>query len=172
MKALARAVSKHRSIGVAATGILVAHGSIRIARGQLLMLALSSLCRFCTINDPEGTTTREAYDLLEEGFGPRANEPLILIIELPQSANLMEMQAVSGTLQQVEGVTQVSPGIPNDPQQPTAVLWRVIPATSPQDQATTDLLHTVRSDVVPPTNEAVGTDILITGPAGRKRLLL
>ncbi len=115
-------------------------------------------------NDPEGTTTREAYDLLEEGFGPGANGPLILITELPQDANLMEMQAISATLLQVDGVTQVSPAIPNDPQQPTAVLWRVVPDTSPQDQATTDLLHKLRSDVVPPINEAVGTDILITGP--------
>jgi hypothetical protein len=49
MKALARAVSKHRRIGVAATGILVAHGSIRITRGHLLMLAQSSLSRFGTI---------------------------------------------------------------------------------------------------------------------------
>jgi low temperature requirement protein LtrA len=39
MQALARAVSKHRRIGVAATCILVAHGSIRITRGHLLMLA-------------------------------------------------------------------------------------------------------------------------------------
>ena len=115
-------------------------------------------------NDPDGTTTREAYDLLEEGFGPGANGPLILITELPPDANLMEMQAISTTLQQVDGITHVSPGIPNDPQQPTAMLWRVVPATSPQDQATTDLLHTLRSDVVPPIDEAVGTDILITGP--------
>jgi RND superfamily putative drug exporter len=64
----------------------------------------------------------------------------------------------------VDGVTQVSPAVPNDPQLPTAVLWRVVPATSPQDQATTDLLHTLRSDIVPPINEAVGTDILITSP--------
>jgi RND superfamily putative drug exporter len=115
-------------------------------------------------NDPNGTTTREAYDLLEEGFGPGANGPLILITELPQNANLMEMQAISATLQQVNGITHVSSGIPNDPQQPTAMLWRVVPATSPQDQATTDLLHTLRSDAVPPINEAAGTDILITGP--------
>ncbi|MEA1902920.1 MAG: MMPL family transporter [Actinomycetota bacterium] len=115
-------------------------------------------------NDPEGTTTRTAYDLLEEGFGPGANGPLILVTELPPNANLMEIQAVTQTLQQVEGVTQVSPGIPNDPQQPSAVLWQVIPATSPQDQATADLVYTLRDDVVPQIDETLGTDILVTGP--------
>ncbi len=113
-------------------------------------------------NDPEGTTTRQAYDLLEEGFGPGANGPLILVTELPPNANRMD--TVTTTLQQVEGVALVSPGIPNDPQQPTAVLWQVTPATSPQDQATADLLHELRNDVVPQINDTVGTDILITGP--------
>ncbi len=76
-------------------------------------------------NDPEGKTTRRAYDLLEEGFGPGANGPLILVAELPSDANLMEVQAVAATLSQVEGVSQVSPGLPNDPAQPTAVVWQV-----------------------------------------------
>jgi RND superfamily putative drug exporter len=115
-------------------------------------------------NDPEETTTRQAYDLLEEGFGPGANGPLILVTELPQNANLMEIQGVTKTLQQVEGVTQVSAGIPNDPQQPTAVLWQVTPANPPQDEATSDLLHELRAQVVPQINDSMGTDIFITGP--------
>ena len=115
-------------------------------------------------NDPDGTTTRQAYDLLEDGFGPGANGPLILVTELPAGANLVEIQAVGKTLQQVEGVAQTSPGIPNDPQQPTAVLWQVIPETSPQDQATADLLHELRDNVVPQIDEALGTEILVTGP--------
>jgi RND superfamily putative drug exporter len=76
----------------------------------------------------------------------------------------MEIQTVSGSLARVEGITQVSPGIPNDSQQPTAVLWQVIPATAPQDQATADLLQTLRVDIVPELDEALGTEILITGP--------
>lgn len=115
-------------------------------------------------NDPEGTTTREAYDLLEEGFGPGANGQLILVTELPSDANLLQIQTVTETLAQISGVTRVSPGIPNDPSQPTAVLWLVTPATSPQDQATADLLDELRDKVVPQVNETLGTDILITGP--------
>jgi RND superfamily putative drug exporter len=115
-------------------------------------------------NDPEETTTRQAYDLLEEGFGPGANGPLLLVTGLPTGANLMEMQAVGKTLEAVDGVSQVSPGIPNNPQQPTAVLWRVTPTTAPQDQATSDLVHTLRDDVIPQIDETLDTEILVTGP--------
>lgn len=115
-------------------------------------------------NDPEGTTTRRAYDFLEEGFGPGANGPLILVTELPPDANIAGLQAVTTTLQQVEGVAQVSPAIPNDPQQPTAVRWQLTPATAPQDQETADLVHTLRSDVVPDINATAETDILVAGP--------
>ena len=32
-------------------------------------------------NDPVGTTTREAYDMLAQGFGPGFNGPLLLVTE-------------------------------------------------------------------------------------------
>ena len=115
-------------------------------------------------NDPEGTTTRQAYDMLEEGFGPGANGPLLLVTELPDGANLEGAKSVSQLLEGVEGVAKVSMPIPNDPQQPTAVLWQVIPETSPQDEATVDLVHDLRDNVVPQINDAGGTDIKVTGP--------
>ena len=34
-------------------------------------------------NNREGTSTRTAYDLLADGFGPGANGPLLLAAELP-----------------------------------------------------------------------------------------
>ena len=115
-------------------------------------------------NDPAGTTTRRAYDLIEEGFGPGANGPLVLVSALPPDTNLMSLQTVSDSLRQIDGVAQVSQAIPNAPKDPTAVLWQVTPATSPQDETTSDLLHTLRSDVVPQIDATTGTDILITGP--------
>ena len=38
-------------------------------------------------NDPRGTTTRAAYDLVAEGFGPGASGPLLVAAELPQRAD-------------------------------------------------------------------------------------
>lgn len=115
-------------------------------------------------NDPEGTTTRQAYDLLEEGFGPGANGPLILVTELPAETSLIEIQSVTGMLLQVDGVDLASQAIPNDPQQPTSVLWQVTPSSAPQDRATGDLLAELRETVVPQINDSAGTDILVTGP--------
>ncbi|MCL1592785.1 MAG: MMPL family transporter [Actinomycetia bacterium] len=115
-------------------------------------------------NDPEGTTTREAYDMLEEGFGPGANGPLLLVTELPEGADLSGAQSLTEIFGSVDGVSKVSMPIPNDPQQPTAVLWQVIPETSPQDEATVALVHELREDVIPQIDATAGTDIKVTGP--------
>jgi putative drug exporter of the RND superfamily len=76
----------------------------------------------------------------------------------------MQLQSVSRTLEQVEGVSLVSSPVPNDRQQPTAVRWQITPETAPQDEETADLLHTLRGDVVPEIDARLGTDILVTGP--------
>jgi putative drug exporter of the RND superfamily len=115
-------------------------------------------------NDPEGTITRRAYDLLEEGFGPGANGPLILVTEIPAGADLMQFQSVSRTLEEVEGVSLVSSPVPNGREQPTAVRWQITPETAPQDEETADVLHILRGDVVPEIDARLGTDILVTGP--------
>ncbi len=115
-------------------------------------------------NDPEGTTTKEASDLLTEGFGPGANGPLILITELPEGATVQALQSVGNPFEQVPGIAQVAGPIPNDPQQPTAVLWQVTPETAPQDEATSDLVHHLRDDVIPQIDQKLGTDLKVTGP--------
>ena len=47
-------------------------------------------------NYPEDTTTRQAYDLLADGFGPGFNGPLILASELPAGTDASTLQGVSG----------------------------------------------------------------------------
>jgi putative drug exporter of the RND superfamily len=95
---------------------------------------------------PESLTTRQAYDLLAEGFGPGFNGPLILSVELdgtPVEALAPLEQAIAET----PGVDSVAPIQPNE--DGTAAVLRVIPDTSPQDNATTDLVHHLRDDVIP-----------------------
>jgi len=43
------------------------------------------------------------------------------------------------------------------------VLWQVIPKTSPQDVATSELVHRLRDDVLPGVENNVGLDIFVTG---------
>ena len=56
-----------------------------------------------------------------------------------------------------------SPPITNDPSTPSAVLWRVVPTTAPQDEATTDLVRALRNDVIPPAEAGTGIEAVVTG---------
>jgi len=113
-------------------------------------------------NRPEGDTTRKAYDLLSDGFGPGSNGPLLLATELPNGEqDLAALQGLSEQLNQTEGVAFASPPFPNEAFD--AAIIQIIPTTSPQDEATSDLVHHLRDDVVPGVNAANGLDVLVGG---------
>ncbi|MGW1727198.1 MMPL family transporter [Streptomyces sp. NPDC002306] len=90
-------------------------------------------------NDDATTTTRQAYDLLAEGFGPGFNGPLQVVATGGDTAALAEdIEATSGVAQVValppaRGVTVI----------------QVVPTTSPQSKGTDDLIDTLRDDVIP-----------------------
>ncbi|MFP5255907.1 MAG: MMPL family transporter [Acidimicrobiia bacterium] len=113
-------------------------------------------------NFAEDTTTRKAYDLLAEGFGPGFNGPLLMVTEVDGSVDQAVLEGIGAAVGADEGVAFVSPPVPNDPQSPDAVVWRVIPETAPQDEATTSLVNRLRSDVLPSV-ETGELDIAITG---------
>ncbi|HWC67315.1 MAG TPA: MMPL family transporter, partial [Acidimicrobiales bacterium] len=73
-------------------------------------------------NYPEGTTTREAYDLLAEGFGPGFNGTLSLATELPEGTDPAQLEAVTDAIAADPGVAFVSPAQTNDETSPTAAL--------------------------------------------------
>jgi RND superfamily putative drug exporter len=114
-------------------------------------------------NFPEDTTTRRAYDLLAAGFGPGFNGPLLLATEVSGSSDLAQIEAVTEALAGDPGVAFVTPGFPNDPEAPTAVLWRLFPTTAPQDAETTDLVLRLRDDVLPEVTEGTGLDVAVSG---------
>jgi RND superfamily putative drug exporter len=114
-------------------------------------------------NFDEDTTTKRAYDLLVQGFGPGFNGPLLLVADLPGGKALGALEAVNRAVAADPGVAFVSPPRPNDPARPTAVLWNLVPKSGPQDAATTQLVKRLRSDVLPPVERAAGIDVAITG---------
>ena len=114
-------------------------------------------------NFPEETSTRRAYDLISAGFGPGFNGPLVLAAQLPAGIDPAALGRVSEAANAMEGVAFATPPLPNDPVAPTAVLWRVIPTTSPQDEATGDLLTRLRAEVLPAATEGTSLDIAVTG---------
>jgi RND superfamily putative drug exporter len=98
-------------------------------------------------NDAPTSTTRQAYDLLAEGFGPGYSAPIVLTVQ-GASADLQGAADRLGTsLGQVDGVAHVDPAITNEVGD-TAVLT-VTPTTSPQDATTEELVDLLRDDAIP-----------------------
>jgi RND superfamily putative drug exporter len=112
-------------------------------------------------NYPEDTTTRQAYDLLADGFGPGFNGPLSLAAEIPAGTDTATLQTVSDAIAADPGVAFVSDPIIND--ESTAALWRVVPTTAPQDEATTDLVNRLRDEVLPTATAGTGLDVAVAG---------
>ncbi|MEA2844020.1 MAG: putative drug exporter of the superfamily [Actinomycetota bacterium] len=114
-------------------------------------------------NYAKDTTTRKAYDLLGEGFGPGFNGPLMVVSEVPPGTPQATLQAVTDAIAGDPGVQFASPSVLNNPDSPTAALWRVIPTTSPQDEATTKLVDRLRKHVLPAATANTGLDVAVTG---------
>ncbi|MEV6650458.1 MMPL family transporter [Streptomyces sp. NPDC051219] len=98
-------------------------------------------------NHKESTTTRQAYDLLAEGFGPGFNGPLQLVAETPGAA---EQAALAGLVEEVRttgGVAQVI-AMPSAPGSGVTVV-QVVPTTSPQSVETDELIDTLRGELIP-----------------------
>jgi RND superfamily putative drug exporter len=114
-------------------------------------------------NFDEGTDTKEAYDLLAEGFGKGFNGPLLVVAQVPQGADLTALSPVTDALGADPDVASITGPTPNDEQSPTAVLWNVVPTSGPQDAETTDLVNRLRDDVLPSIEQQVGTEVFVTG---------
>ncbi|HSC20720.1 MAG TPA: MMPL family transporter, partial [Solirubrobacterales bacterium] len=111
--------------------------------------------------DPAGTTTREAYDLLAEGFGPGFNGPFVLAAELSEKGNDEALQDLRTQLKSEPGVEEVT-DVTLNPNK-TVGVFQLYPTTSPQSADTTDLLDHIRNDVIPPVEESTGAQVHVGG---------
>jgi RND superfamily putative drug exporter len=100
-------------------------------------------------NAPEDTSVRKAYDLISEGFGPGFNGPLYIAVGGETAADPQAMQQFAQVIAKTDGVAAAFPA-----PMPSKEVGLVIayPKTSPQDEATSDLVHNLRSDIIPATN--------------------
>jgi putative drug exporter of the RND superfamily len=112
-------------------------------------------------NNPSDTTTRQAYDLISEGFGPGANGPLFLAVDVPEPQAAAELDGLADRLRDEKGVASVSEPRLNAAGD-TAVL-SVVPTTSPQDSATSDLVQRLRDDVIARETAGSGLSVHVGG---------
>jgi RND superfamily putative drug exporter len=111
--------------------------------------------------DPAGSTTREAYDLLAEGFGAGFNGPLSMVAALPSKGEDESLVLLHKTLANEDGVAKVTPIVYN-PAKNTAV-FQTYPTTSPESEATTELLDHIRGEVIPPIEAKTGAQLHVGG---------
>jgi RND superfamily putative drug exporter len=112
-------------------------------------------------NDAAGTTTRQAYDLLASGFGRGLNGPLVVVARLPHAGDAAAVRELRATLERAPDVASVAPARLS-PNGRTAVL-DAYPRSAPQATATTNLVQTLRHELLPPLARATGTTLLVGG---------
>ena len=107
--------------------------------------------------DPAGSTSRQAYDLLSDGFGPGFNGPLLVVTDGgPKAAS-----AAAAALNDTPGVQAAGRPIPTPDGEAATVL--AFPAFSPQDERTSELVGTLRDDVLPEVSAQSGAQYMVGG---------
>lgn len=112
---------------------------------------------------PTSTTQRQATDLVAEAFGPGREGPLLVVVDagdVPEEERGQAFGAVAGWAAENEGVANAQVVVTNE--QGTGAQVMVTPTTGPDDEATRDLLSTLRegqSDI----EEETGTNTGVTG---------
>ncbi len=115
-------------------------------------------------NRPTNYTSRRAYDLISNGFGPGVNGALFAVVDNPnRKLSPSELQSLSRALLQDDGVAAVLP--PDASANGETARIVVIPTTAPQEAETRQLVSRLRETAVPQALQAAspGTRILIAG---------
>ncbi|MFJ6213351.1 MMPL family transporter [Streptomyces sp. NPDC092296] len=114
--------------------------------------------------DAKGTTTRQGYDLLTEGFGPGFGGPLVVTGRADGAGAEQAVQRAAAQLAELPQVARVAPAqlLPATGGGRIAVVT-VYPRSAPQDRATYDLVRTVRDRVVPAAVRGTGAELHVGG---------
>jgi len=115
-------------------------------------------------NDPVGSTTRQAYDMLARGFGPGFNGPLELVTVVHNASDSSALARVVADVAHQPGVARVTPPVMIPAHQGTDVaLINVYPTSAPQDAATTTLVYRLRQQVIPAAVSGSKLTVLVGG---------
>ncbi len=130
---------------------VTAHARVVFPVVLLLILALASTSTLVRLGasdqgtQPKEQTSRRAYDLLAEGFGPGFNGPIPIVVDV--NGDKQAPQKIYDRVQGLQGVASVGEPQLND--EGTVGIVFVTPDSAPQDEATDQLVDRLRNDVVP-----------------------
>ncbi len=130
---------------------VTAHAKFVFPAVLLLVLVLagtSSLVRLGAADQgtqPKEQTSRRAYDLLAEGFGPGFNGPIPIVVDV--NGDQGAPQRIHDRVEGLEDVASVGDPQLNDAK--TVAIVFVTPDSAPQDEATDKLVDRLRDQAVP-----------------------
>ena len=139
--------------------------AVIVVVGVLGTLAIPALSLDLNLPDgasePAGSTQREAYQLINDGFGPGYNGPLIVVVDITQTTDIFtDLDTIGAQIRDLPDVAYVGTGTPN-PTVDTAII-QVMPDSAPDAAATKDLVQAIR-DLGPGIAASLGTPIAVTG---------
>ncbi|MFD5402905.1 MMPL family transporter [Streptomyces griseorubiginosus] len=112
-------------------------------------------------NDPKSATTRQAYDLLADGFGPGVNGPLTLVTRVDGAEDKLLLDNLDATLRTTEGIASTTP-VTYDTGGDLAY-FTIVPDSAPQSRQTSDLVERLRTEVLPRAETGTTLDIHVGG---------
>jgi RND superfamily putative drug exporter len=130
---------------------VTAHARFVFPAVLVLILALASTSALVRLGaadqgtQPKEQTSRRAYDLLAEGFGPGFNGPIPIVVDVNDDAQAP--QRIRDGVEALSGVASVGDPQLNDEE--TVAIVFVTPDSAPQDEETDVLVDRLRGDVVP-----------------------
>ncbi|NUK33681.1 MMPL family transporter [Streptomyces lunaelactis] len=131
-----------------------------VALGALAAPALDMRLGFADAgNDAESKSSRQAYDMLAEGFGPGFNGPLIVVAD---GGGTNAADQVRLALEETTGIAAATGPIPTKDASVATVI--AFPDSAPQAEETSRLVDRLRDDVFPPLEKSTGVELLVGGP--------
>ncbi len=115
--------------------------------------------------DGTDTTTRQAYDLLAEGFGPGFNGPLLVVADIggdPQGGE-GTIDELRQAVDETEGISATTPPVASENGQVYVI--RAFPTTGPQEQETRALVDRIRDETLDPFDAEAGIESHLGGEA-------
>ena len=128
----------------------------------LLLAGTSGLVRLGAADQgtqPLEKTSRRAYDLLAEGFGPGFNGPIPIVVDV--NGDKQAPQRIYDGVQGLRGVASVGEPQLNDAG--TVAIVFVTPDSAPQDEETDKLVDRLRGNVVPAATGGGGAVAYVSG---------
>jgi RND superfamily putative drug exporter len=147
--------------------VIQRHPAVAATAATVLMLALAAPAIWLRLgssdagNDSTSFTTRRAYDLLAQGFGPGFNGPLSLVVKLPSANRAAALRDLGAAVEQTPDVAAVAP--PRLSPGGDAAVISAYPVSSPQSASTTNLVEHLRDTVLPPLEARTGATVYVGG---------